>query len=180
MNNNFTKIWVLIWAVYLPWSSLAAGLPPLTHTLSALKTQPIAPELKFNNLDEEAVDLKDFKGKVVVVNFWATWCPPCRREMGSLEKLHQATKNKNVVVLSVNIGEDPDAVFSFMGEVEPSPNFTMLFDTDAVSMQKWGVKGLPTTYIVNPEGKVVYRAVGGREFDHPDMVKKIIAVNRRP
>ena len=155
------------------------GLPPLTHSLTSVNTKVKAPELRFQNMDEEIVDIKDLKGKVVVVNFWATWCPPCRREMGSLEKFHQATKDKNVEVLAVNIGEDMDTVFSFQGTVDPSPEFQMLFDLDGVSMDKWGVKGLPTTFVLNPDGTIAYRAVGGREFDHPDLIEKVIQLGAK-
>ncbi|MFA5627922.1 MAG: TlpA disulfide reductase family protein [Thiohalomonadaceae bacterium] len=152
----------------------AAELPLLTHSLTPSAGQRPAPVLRLQNLDDEIVDIHDLKGKVVVVNFWATWCPPCRREMGSLERLHQATKDKNVEVLAVNVGENFDTVFSFLGTVEPSPNFQMLFDEDALSMGTWSVKGLPTTYVVGPDGRIAYEAVGGREFDHPEIVKKVI------
>jgi len=81
--------------------------------------------------------------------------------------------DKNVEVLAVNIGEDMETVFSFLGMVEPAPNFQMLFDNEAVSMNKWGVKGLPTTYILKPDGTIAYKAVGGREFDHPDILQKV-------
>ena len=153
--------------------SQAAGLPPLTHSLTPSENRQPAPGLRLQNMDEEIVDIRDLKGKVVVVNFWATWCPPCRREMGSLERLYQATREKNVEVLAVNIGEDIDTVFSFLGTVDPSPNFPMLFDYDAASMETWSVKGLPTTYIIGPDGIIAYRAVGGREFDHPELLKKV-------
>ena len=159
-----------------PHISLAQHLPPLTHSLTPLATEVESPPLRFQNLDEEEIDLKDFKDKVVVVNFWATWCPPCRREMGSLEKLYQATRDRNIEVLAVNIGEDIDTVFSFLGTVEPFPNFPILFDYEATSMEMWNVKGLPTTYIINPGGKVAYIAVGGREFDHPDILREITAL----
>lgn len=149
------------------------GLPPLTHNLTALNITAKAPELRFPNLNEDMVDIRNLKGKIVVVNFWATWCPPCRREMGSLERLYQATKDKNVEVLAVNIGEDMDTVFSFLGMVDPSPNFQIIFDAEAVSMDKWEVKGLPTTYIIKPDGTLAYKAIGGREFDHPDILQKI-------
>jgi thiol-disulfide isomerase/thioredoxin len=159
--------------------SYAEGLPPLTHSLTPVKAAVKAHELRFQNLDEETIDIKDLKGKVVVVNFWATWCPPCRREMGSLEKLYQATKDKNVEILAVNIGEDIDTVFSFLGTVEPSPNFQMLFDYEAESLDSWGVRGLPTTYIVKPDGTIAYKATGGREFDHPDILQKVIELGLR-
>ena len=152
----------------------ADELPALTHQLTPVEGRLPSPKLRLQNLDEEYVDINDFKGQVVVINFWATWCPPCRREMGSLERLYQATKDQGVEVLAVNIGEDADTVFSFLGTVEPSPNFEMLFDPEADSMNRWKVRGLPTTYIINPDGIIIYRAVGGREFDHPEMREKIL------
>lgn len=158
--------------------SHADELPPLTHNLTADDKAVPAPDLRLQNMDEELIDLKDLKGKVVVINFWATWCPPCRREMGSLERLYQATKDKGVEVLAVNIGEDVDTVFSFMGTIEPSPSFQMMFDPDAVSMKDWNIRGLPTTYIIDPNGTIAYRAVGGREFDHADIVKTVISLSR--
>jgi len=63
--------------------------------------------------------------------------------------------------------------------IEPSPNFTILFDTDSSVMDKWKVFGLPTTYVVNPEGYIIYRAVGGREFDHPDILEKVISLTNK-
>jgi thiol-disulfide isomerase/thioredoxin len=126
------------------------------------------------NLDDEIIDLKQLVGKVVVVNFWATWCPPCRREMPSLERLYQITGDAGVMVLAVNIGEDIDTVFPFLGSIEPSPSFPLLFDKAARSLSQWKVKGLPTTYVVGPDGNLAYRAVGGREFDHPDVLKQLL------
>lgn len=157
----------------------AESLPPLTHKLTAITKVIQAPKLRFKNMDDEIVDIKDLQGKVVVVNFWATWCPPCRREMASLERLYLATKDKNVEVLAVNIGEDIDTVFPFMGVVDPSPSFQILFDLDGVSMKDWKVKGLPTTYIIRPNGTITYRAIGGREFDHPDIIKMVLDLGRK-
>lgn len=169
---------VIIILFFISGISYAEGLPPLTHKLSALKTPIPAPALHFEDLDEEMIDIKDLKGKVVIVNFWATWCPPCRREMASLERLYEATKDKNVEILAVNIGEDVETVFSFLGTVEPSPNFKMLFDLDGSSMDKWKVLGLPTTFFINTDGKIVYKAVGGREFDHPDIQKAVLDLKK--
>lgn len=162
----------------LPFAGNAAELPPLTHRLTALDKPVPAPPLRLKNMDEDVVDIADLKGRVVVVNFWATWCPPCRREMASLERLHLASKEKNVTIIAVNVGEDVDTVFSFMGSIEPLPSFTVLFDRQATAMADWKVKGLPTTYIVNPAGSIVYRAIGGREFDHPDIQQTIMQLGR--
>ena len=158
--------------------SYATDLPPLTYTLTAIKNTKPVPDLRLMNMDDETVDIKDLKGKVVVINFWATWCPPCRREMGSLERLHLATKDKNIVIVAVNIGEDMDTVFSFMGTIDPAPTFSILFDPDAISMKQWNVRGLPTTFIIHSNGTIAYQAVGGREFDHPDIQQLITSLSR--
>ena len=177
-SNHSIQTSFIIFILILTTHLNAEGLPPLTHELTPVNKHLAAPDLRLQNMDEEIVNIQDFKGKVVVVNFWATWCPPCRREMGSLERLYQVTKDKNVEILAVNIGEDIETVFSFMGTIEPSPNFEIIFDPDAVSMDNWKVRGLPTTYIVNTEGIIVYRAIGGREFDHPDILKKVLALTK--
>ena len=153
--------------------SQAAIQPPLTHSLTAVSPSTPIPALKLEDMDEEYVDIDALRGNVVVVNFWATWCPPCRREMTHLEKLYQATKDEHVVVLAINVGEDMDTAFSFINNIEPSPSFPILFDTDGSAMDRWGVRGLPTTYIVNKKGEIVYKAIGGREFDHPELLELV-------
>lgn len=131
------------------------------------------PELRLKDMDDELVDITTLKGKVVVVSFWATWCPPCRREMGTLERLHQATAKEGVVILAVNVGEDVEAVFPFLAAMDPQPTYPVLFDSEAEAMEKWGVRGLPTTYVVDRNGLIRYRAIGGREFDHPELIKRV-------
>lgn len=158
--------------------NIQAKEPPLTHNLTAVKPLISAPVLKLQNMDDELIDVKAMKGKTVVINFWATWCPPCRREMTSLEKLNLETKNKDVIVLAINIGEDVETVFSFINSIEPAPTFPILFDTDSLTMQQWKVVGLPTTYVINPEGMVAYKAIGGREFNHPDILEKVISLKK--
>ena len=181
LNNKLVHLLFFLTTVTLFASGIshAAELAPLTHNLTVIKNPMPAPNLRLKNMDDEFVDIRDLKGKVVVVNFWATWCPPCRREMSSLERLHLATQDKNVVVLAVNVGEDIDIVFPFMGNINPSPSFPILFDTDAKVTTKWKVRGLPTTYIVSPKGNIVYRAVGGREFDHPTIQKAVISLSAK-
>lgn len=152
------------------------NLPDLTHRLTALNPRPPAPNFSFEDLDGKKRALSDYKGKVVLVNFWATWCPPCRREMPSMERLYQKLKSGPFTIVAVNQYENVDLVFSFTGQLEPQPTFPILLDTKSVSAKAWGVKGLPASFIVDKQGKVAYRAMGGREFDHPEIEKKLRAL----
>ena len=98
----------------------AADLPPLSHSLNVQTPKP-APALKFKDIDGKTLDLAQLKGKVVLINFWATWCPPCRREMPSMERLSQAFKGKPFVVLAVNVGEDADTIEAFTSQLDTTP-----------------------------------------------------------
>jgi thiol-disulfide isomerase/thioredoxin len=156
----------------------AEDLPPLTHALTPISQPYAAPALKLPDLDGRTHDLAALKGRVVVVNFWATWCPPCRREMPSLERLRHRLANqdqpdKGLAVVAVDVGEDADTVFSFTGQLEPAPSFPLLLDKDSSAMQRWKVRGLPTTFVVDAQGRVIHRAVGGREFDHDAIVQQL-------
>lgn len=165
--------------LFLVLSAQTGYQPPLTHGLTSIPPGRQAPPLRLLDIDEETVDLQDLRGKVVVINFWATWCPPCRREMPSLERLKLSTEEQGVEVLAVNIGEDADTVFAFTGLLEPAPTFPLLLDPDSGSLDDWKVKGLPTTFVVDPKGELAYRAVGGREFDHPELIEQLLALSTK-
>lgn len=150
----------------------AADLPPLSHSLTLQAPKP-APALKLKDLEGKMHDLAQFKGRVVLINFWATWCPPCRREMPSMERLSQAFKGKPFVVLAVDVGEDADTIDAFTSQLDTTPTFPILLDTRSHTMQAWKVAGLPTTFLVDKQGRIVSSAIGGREFDHPEIVKTI-------
>jgi thiol-disulfide isomerase/thioredoxin len=167
------KLCSLAFFLALALPAQAEDLPPLTHALTPISKPYAAPALKLPDLDGKVHDLADLKGKVVLINFWATWCPPCRREMPSLERLRQRLGDQGLAVVAVDVGEDADTVFSFTGQLEPAPAFPLLLDGDSKAMQAWKVKGLPTTFVVDPQGRVIFRAVGGREFDHEALVQQL-------
>lgn len=164
---------LLACALAWPAAAVAEDLPPLTHELTPIAEPYPAPALKLRDLDGVSHDLAALRGKVVVVNFWATWCPPCRREMPSLERLRQQFAGQGLEVLAVDVGEDADTVFAFTGQLDPAPTFPLLLDTDSAVMQRWRVRGLPTTFVVDGDGRVIYRAIGGREFDHPALIRQL-------
>jgi thiol-disulfide isomerase/thioredoxin len=162
----------------LPAAAQSADLPPLSHSLTVLEPSP-APELKFKDLEGRMHDLAELGGKVVLINFWATWCPPCRREMPSMERLAQALKGEPFVVLAVDVGEDADTIESFTSQLDTTLTFPILLDTRGRSMQAWKVSGLPTTFLVDKQGRIVASAIGGREFDHPEIVKTVRELIRK-
>lgn len=147
--------------------------PELSHHLMPVKKEIAASDFELLNMDDEKVKLSDYSGKVVLINFWATWCPPCIREIPSLERLHQQVAADEFKVIAVNQMEDADHVFAFTGQLDTDPTFDVVFDTTSEVSQKYAVRGLPTTYLIDKKGKIRYRAVGGREFDHPDVIKII-------
>ncbi len=143
------------------------------YKLTQLAKPMPAPDFKLLDMDEDTHTLKQYRGKVVLINFWGTWCPPCIREMPSLEKLYLKLKGKPFVMLAINQWEDEERVFEFMGQLKTIPTFPILFDPDSKVSAAFGVKGLPSSYILDKQGRVVYRATGGRDFAHPEIEAKI-------
>ncbi len=139
--------------------------------LTPMEGRPEAPDFTLLDLDGETHHLADYRGKVVIVNFWATWCPPCRAEMPSMQRAWEKLRNQGVVMLGIDVGEDEETVFQFLADYPVE--FPLLLDRDSRVVDAWGVRGLPTTFVVDPEGRLVYRAVGGREWDSPDLLEAI-------
>lgn len=165
---------VLILLLSLCLAPPAAGeTAKLGHQLTALAEPVLAHDFTLPDMDDEPHTFSDYRGKVIIVNFWATWCPPCRREMPSLERVYQQFNRDNFTVLAVNQMENADHVFAYIGQLDVDPTFTILFDENSVVSQAFNVKGLPTTYLVDKQGLIRYRAIGGREFDHPEVEKQI-------
>ncbi|HCA27820.1 MAG TPA: hypothetical protein DEP05_09350 [Betaproteobacteria bacterium] len=152
----------------------AAASPP--QTLARVAGTPLAKDFSLKGMNGKLYRLSDFKGKVVLVNFWATWCPPCREELPSLERLWQLLNHKQFAILALNLGQGPDAIFEFTGMLNPAPTFPILLDRDSAVFKSWSGMALPTTFVVNREGRIVYRAVGGRRFDDPHLIQQIKAL----
>ena len=129
-----------------------------------------APKASGFNLEDtkgQKKSLEDYKGKFVLLNFWATWCAPCRKEMPAMSNLHDSFNGESLEVIGVHVGPSLAGVKKFLESVPVS--FSILIDKD-MSLANWGVQGLPTTFLINPDGRLVYKAVGEREWDSPDMI----------
>jgi len=122
-----------------------------------------APPLKLNNLDGELYNIEDSKGKWVFVHFWATWCGPCRKEIPTIQDIVSQFKGTNLDIAIINTAESEDTVFNFLGLLAPDIN--SLMDEDGLITEKWQPRGLPATYLVDPQGKIRYLALGGRPWN---------------
>ena len=145
--------------------------PISTQYLSTLPAPFTAPDISIKDFDGKSIKLSDYKGKPVVINFWATWCPPCRKELPSMNRAWEALEKEGVQMLAVNMSEPAVTIKKF---IEKQPiNFKILLDETGYFSQKWQVTGLPTTYIVDRKGEIIYKAVGEREWDNPEILATI-------
>ena len=131
------------------------------------------PPLALTTLEGEAVNLEQYRGKLAMVQFWATYCTPCRVEMPSMNRL-QAKMGDDLVILAVNMGESSDEVQQFVDEVKPE--FSILMDEDGAALAAWKVFAAPATFIVDPNGKIRYTMFGATEWDADEMVEILQAL----
>lgn len=164
-------------AIFLCAALTAAAEPP--QTLTPITDRKLAPDIALDIVDGDKLKLSDLRGKVVVVNFWATWCPPCRREMPSLERLKGLMKGEPFEIVAINAGEDEDEISEFRGIIKPALTFRLALDRNADAMKAFSIAGLPTTYVIDRQGQAVYRALGGRLFDDPAIVGTLKALTAK-
>jgi thiol-disulfide isomerase/thioredoxin len=131
-------------------------------------TDPI--EIRLKDLNGNLVSLSDFRGRIVFLNFWTTWCPTCRIEMPSMEKLHQKFKGKDFAVVTVNIQESVSQVKKFFKMFNLT--FTALLDTTGEVATGFSIRSIPTTFILDKDGRTIGTILGPREWDS----KKAVAL----
>jgi peroxiredoxin len=109
-----------------------------------------APDFQLNTLDGQTVCLSDFRGEVVLINFWATWCGPCAYEMPFLQQVYDEWQEAGLVLLAVNVGESPEKVAAFMQDHGFS--FPVLLDTEGIVATQYGASSIPTTFLIDENG----------------------------
>ncbi|KGR75027.1 TlpA disulfide reductase family protein [Ureibacillus manganicus] len=133
----------------------------LTGSDKIAQTVTFAPEFTLTDMSGANVNLSDFKDKIVILNFWATWCPPCREEMPAMQKFYEQNKENGIEIVAVNltnIDNGVQAVESFVQDY--GLTFPILLDKDGVVGNMYGILTLPTRYILDPEGGVIQKIVG--------------------
>ena len=129
------------------------------------------PPLELVDLDGKRHRLGDYRGSAVVVNFWATWCEPCRDEMPSLERLRASVQGRPVVILAVNLAEPESRVRKFLDAMPV--RFPILMDRDAGVAKAWQARLLPATYVLGPDGAIRYRHLGELDWSRPEIRAQI-------
>jgi thiol-disulfide isomerase/thioredoxin len=129
--------------------------------------------LTFRLTDQKDKDhsLSDYRGKVVLVNFWASWCPPCIHEMPALKKLKQHHANKDFEILALNVGQKKYKVRKFANVIKL--DLPVLLDTASKTFNEWNVKTLPTSFLIDATGTVRYRVIGNPGWDNAETMRVI-------
>ena len=137
----------------------------LFSIVGVIKVPPTNDPVRINlkDINGKNISLSDFKGKIVFLNFWTTWCPTCRIEVPSMEKLHQKFKNKDFAMVTVNLRESASKVKAFFKKFKLT--FTALLDSTGEVGASFGIRAIPTTYILDKTGRIIGRVNGPREWD---------------
>ena len=143
---------------------------PDLKNLVLIKNPKLYEDVIFMDINQKNVNLEDFKGKLIILNFWATWCAPCKDEMPSLDNLQTNTKLYNLKIFPINIGqEDISKSESFFKELNIQ-NLKIYFDAPITLAKKFSLRGVPTTIIFNKEGKEFARIIGSIDFSDEKFV----------
>lgn len=151
-------------------NNISKAAPSPTPTTPAPEQASPSPQIKhkidftLKDLNGKDVSIHDFTGKKIYVNFWATWCSPCKSEMPELEKLYQETKDSDLVIIAVNLGDSKETVQAFMNQ--NNYHFTVLLDSDNAIASKYGITGIPTSIFLDREGYLVDGMTGAMSYDN--------------
>lgn len=133
-----------------------------------------APELRAQDLAGASKTLADYRGKVVLLNFWASWCPPCLREMPSMERLRVKMAGRPLAVVALDSAETRAEVDAFLAKMQVG--FPILLDPDGSNTKRWKVFALPTTFLLDASGRIRYVLTGPTEWDEGEALAKIEAL----
>jgi peroxiredoxin len=167
---------------FFPAALLAVALATvagLQHIQSGPRTGYPAPDFTLPDLDGRPHRLSAYRGKVVFLNLWTTWCPPCRMEMPAMERLHRRLSGRDFVMLAVSADEGgKDAVAPFVAEL--GLTFPVLLDPGGRLSPRYGVTGYPETFLIDRDGQVVNHTIGPADWDEEAVVRNILALIEKP
>jgi peroxiredoxin len=180
MKNKLIIQWAVL-SITLLWAALsvqAAETDAIFDELGIVKprVEKPAPDFLLRTLKGESVQLSQFKGKTILLNFWATWCEACKEEMPSMQRLYESMSSQGVEVIAVSIDrKNKDRVQDFVASHELT--FPILLDQSQKVRKDYFILGLPTSYLIGPDFKLKGYASGARAWDHSDMHKILKILN---
>lgn len=142
----------------------------LTQPVTAL-AESLYDKLPVTTLEGDAVDLNQYKGRLVLLNFWATWCPPCIKEMPSMQRLQDQFSEQEFQVVAVNLAQNATTVESFLMEQEFEFTLPVYLDEKGQGFKDLELQGMPSSFLIDQQGQVLETIVGGREWDEPKTVE---------
>lgn len=158
-------------SAHAPVDMKSTDAHPDNRGLQPYQGDPLAPSLVLTGLDGRTYDLARYRGRVVLVNFWASWCPPCVREMPSLERLQRQLRGRPFSVLAVNIGEPEADIRTFLARAPVE--FPVLLDADGAALKRWKVFVFPTSLVLDTRGRIRLGVYGEVAWDAPSVIEKI-------
>ena len=176
---------VVLFDFVLPASASARSATPPALSLAPLiekaGLQAVRPGVKIIDFKLQtpagaAVSLSSYAGKVILLNFWATWCPPCRNEIPSIESLYTKFKDQGFVVLGVDLQEDPASVSDFVKKY--AITYPVVLDQTGQVASQYGARGIPLSFLIDRKGQITSGAIGGREWSGPEteaLVKALLS-----
>ena len=169
---------LLIIFIYLIFTSFSsASEKPDIKNLVLIKDPKIYENIIFKDLNQKNVDLDDFKGKLLLLNFWATWCAPCREEMPSLDNLQLNRELSNLMIFPINIGQEGEDKLEFFFSELNIKNLNIYMDGSITLAKKFALRGVPTTILFNKQGKEFARIVGSIDFENEEFINWLKTYN---
>jgi len=162
---------LLIIFIYLITTNFGYALEKYDiKNLVLIKNPKIYKGVIFKDINQNDVNLDNFKGKLLILNFWATWCAPCREEMPSLDSLQANTKLDNLKIFPINIGQEDRSKSKIFFEELNIKNLDIYIDAPITLAKKFSLRGVPTTILFNKEGKEFARIIGSTDFNNEGFI----------
>jgi len=168
---------IVYWLVPLVTVLILVSGPAIAHQdflekmgVSLPKREKFAPDFNLKNLDGDTVTLKDFKGKTILLNFWATWCQPCKEELPSMQRLYKELAARGVEVVAVSIDRDNHGKVRKYKD-QYNLTFPILLDPGQKVRKSYFIMGLPTSYLIGADGHLKGFISGARKWDSPASIK---------
>jgi len=169
------KFTALAWLMMIAFTTVSAFAQPpgIRHYTERVK----APDFSLPDTTDKTHNITDYQGQVVILNFWATWCVPCKKEMPSLKKAWTRLRTEGVQLLGVAIKDDLKDVTEF--KKQHSLEFPLPMDPDGSIASNWAVLAVPTAYVVDTNGRIAIRVIGGQDWNSKKLLDAIIALKHQ-